>query len=119
MAKDLWRVIKKYQPETLVIEEVAQQSNVQTVIILSRLQGMIIGYAEAHKIKTHILLPSRWRKELGYLQGPKVKRQELKKQSIDYVKAKYGLEPTEDECEAICIGIAANKIFDLKGEDEL
>ena len=119
MAKDLWRIIKKYQPETLVIEEVAQQSNVQTVIILSRLQGMIIGYAEAHKIKTHILLPSQWRKALDFKQGPKVKRDELKKQSVNFIKEKYGLRLPEDECEATCIGVAAYKIFDLKGEDEL
>ena len=85
MARDIWRVIKKYQPQVLVIEEVAQQTNAQTLITLSRLQGMIIGYAEAHKIKTHILLPSQWRKQLQFKQGAKVKRAELKQQSIEFV----------------------------------
>ena len=119
MARDIWRVIKKYQPQVLVIEEVAQQTNAQTLITLSRLQGMIIGYAEAHKIKTHILLPSQWRKQLQFKQGAKVKRAELKQQSIEFVKEKYGLDLQEDECEAVGIGTAAHVILDIKGEDEL
>lgn len=119
MARDIWRVIKKYQPDYLVIEDVQNQTNTQTVIVLARLAGMIIGYAEAHGIETHILLPSQWRRALAYKQGPKVKRAELKQQSIDFVKNKYGKKLTEDESEAICIGYASHLIFDLKGDNEL
>lgn len=107
MAKSLWKIIKKYKPEYLILEETSQQSNAQVLIILSRLQGMIIGYAEAHGVKVHILLPSQWRKELGFSQGKNVKRAELKKQSIDYVKNHYGFEKSEDESEAIAINDAA------------
>ena len=116
MARDLWRVIKKYKPDHLVIEDVQNQSNTKTVIILSRLQGMLIGYAEAHKVKTNILLPSMWRSALKFKQGPKVKREELKQQSAGFIKEQYGFNLSEDENEAICIGVAAHKIFDLKGE---
>lgn len=112
MAKSLWKIIKKYNPDYLIIEDTQQQNNVKTVITLARLQGMIIGYAEAHGVKVHILLPSQWRAVLKYSQGSKVKRQELKQQSIDYVKNTYGLDLPEDECEAICEGVAAHKIFD-------
>lgn len=111
MAKELWKIIKKYNPQELVIENVQQQSSPSTVIILARLAGMVIGYAEAHNIHVHILLPSQWRKALGYSQGAKVKRQELKQQSIDYVKNNLGLTLSEDECEAIAEGIAAHKIY--------
>ena len=114
MAKALWKVIKHYKPEHLIIEETQQQSNVKTVIILARLQGMIIGYAEAHKVKVHIIAPSQWRKTLQYRQGPKVKRQELKQQSIDYVKDNLGLELPEDQAEACCLGMAAHKIFNFE-----
>lgn len=117
MAKELWKVIKKYKPEYLILENVQQQSSVSTVIILARLAGMIIGYAEAHNVQTHILLPSQWRKALNYSQGAKVKRQELKQQSIDYVKQNFGLDLPEDECEAICEGIAAHKIFNFSEDD--
>lgn len=113
MAKELWKILKEYKPDHLVIEDTQQQNNVKTVITLARLQGMIIGYAEAHKINVHILLPSQWRKQLGYSQGAKVKRQELKQQSIDYVNEHFGLELSEDECEAIAEGVAAHKIFNF------
>jgi Holliday junction resolvasome RuvABC endonuclease subunit len=111
MAKRLWKILKEYQPDCLVIEDTQEQGNVKTVIVLARLQGMIIGYAEAHGIKTHILLPSQWRKVLGYAQGPKVKRAELKKQSADYVKNKYGFIKSEDENEAIALNDAARQKF--------
>lgn len=111
MAKEIWKVIKKYNPQELIIENVQQQSNPSTVIVLARLAGMIIGYAEAHNIHVHILLPSQWRKALNYSQGAKVKRQELKQQSIDYVKNNFGLDLSEDECEALCINEAAHKIY--------
>lgn len=117
MAKDLWKIIKQYKPDRLIIEDVQQQSSVNTVIILSRLQGMIIGYAEAHGVQTYILLPSQWRAALSYRQGPKVKRAELKQQSLDYVKEHFGLAASEDECEAICINAAAHKIYNF--EDDL
>ena len=117
MAKELWKVIKKYKPDKLVLEGVQQQSNPSTMIILARLAGMIIGYAEAHNIQTHILLSSQWRKALGYSQGAKVKRQELKQQSIDYVKNNLGLDLQEDEAEAVAEGIAAHKIFGFSDDD--
>ena len=119
MAKGLWKVIKKYQPQELIIEKVQQQSSVATVITLARLQGMIIGYAEAHGVNTHILLPSQWRKALSYSQGPKVKRTELKKQSLDYVKEHFGFKKCEDENEAICINVAAHKIYNFSDEDDI
>ena len=114
MAKELWKIIKKYQPDYLIIEETQNQNNVKTVQVLSRLQGMIIGYAEAHKVKTYILQPSKWRKALSYTQGSKVKREELKQQSIDYVKNNLGLILSEDVAEATCLGIAAHKIFNFE-----
>ena len=114
MAKALWKILKEYKPDYLVIEDTQQQNNVKTVITLARLQGMIIGYAEAHKINVHILLPSQWRAALGYLQGPKIKRAELKQQSIDYVKNNFGLLLLEDECEAIAECLAAHTIFNFK-----
>lgn len=113
MAKELWKIISKYKPDYLVIENVQQQSGIQTVIVLSRLQGMIIGYAEAHGVKTYILLPTEWRAKLEYAQGPKIKRAELKQQSIDYVKNKYGFDLSEDECESIALNDAARIKFDF------
>ena len=111
MAKEIWKLMKKYQPDHLIIEDVQQQANPKTMIVLARFSGIIIGYAEAHKIKVHIVSPAKWRSELHYAQGSKVKRGELKKQSISYVKNHLGLDLPEDQAEAVCEGIAAHKIF--------
>ena len=117
MAKGLWKIMKECKPHELVIEQVQNQSNTKTVITLARLAGMLIGYAEAHGIKTHTIEPTRWRAALSYRQGPKVKRAELKKQSIDYAKEYTGLKMPEDQAEAVCIGIAAHKIYNFSDDD--
>lgn len=111
MAEEIWKVIETYKPDHLILENVQQQSSPKTVIILARLAGMIIGYAEAHGVKTHILLPSQWRKALNYSQGSKVKRAELKQQSLNYVREHLGMDLPEDQAESCCIGVAAHKIF--------
>lgn len=114
MAKELWKVIKKYKPDYLILEETQNQNNVKTVQVLSRLQGMIIGYAEAHKVKTYMIQPSKWRKALSYTQGPKIRRDALKQQSLEYVKKNLGLDLSEDAAEAVCLGIAAHQIYNFE-----
>lgn len=111
MAKELWKVIKKYKPEILFIEDVQQQSNAKTMIVLARLAGMIIGYAEAHDVEVHVIPSSQWRSMLGFKLGAGIKRHELKKQSIDYVKETYGIDAPEDQAEAIALGAGAYKKF--------
>ena len=105
--------IEEVMPSVLIIEEVAQQSNANTLKLLARIQGIIIGFAAAHKIPVHILEPSRWRSQLSFKQGAGVKREELKSQAIEYIKKTYGLDLEIDICESICINEAAHKIYDF------
>lgn len=115
MAKAIWKLIKHYKPDYLILEDVQlQQNNAKTMLVLARLQGMIIGYAEAHKVKVHIVSPTQWRAQLQYSQGPKVKRAELKQQSLDYVQEHIRLALPEDQAEACCIGFAAHKIYNFE-----
>jgi Holliday junction resolvasome RuvABC endonuclease subunit len=112
MGLAICEVIKDVEPDEIVLEEVAQQSNVSTVIKLARIQGMTLGFAASMDMPTHILEPARWRSALGYSQGPKVKRAELKKQSADYVAEHFGFDYfSEDRNEAVAINAAAHKIF--------
>lgn len=113
MGVELGKVIEKYSPDKVVIEEVAQQSNPLTLKLLARIQGVIIGFCAAHNIETYIIEPSKWRSTLHFKIGAGVKREELKAQAIKYVKDIYGLDATEDECEALCINEAAHKIFNF------
>lgn len=116
MGLELCKKIEEVKPDFLVIEEVQDQHNISTVIKLARLQGILLGFAAAHNIQTEILTPSSWRGVLAYRQGPGVKREELKQQSIDYVKKNFGFDFSEDRCEAVCIGAAACKKFE-KSDD--
>ena len=113
MGLAIYKKIKEVSPYAVIIEGVQQQSGVSTVILLARLQGMILGYCAAHKIRVEILGPSTWRSALHFQQGKKVKREELKQQAMDYVEKNFDVEDCDiDQCEAICIGVAASKLFD-------
>lgn len=117
MGLAIYKKIKEVNPQLCVLEDIQQQSNVATVILLARLQGMILGYCAAHKIRAEILRPSQWRSTLQFKQGPKVKREELKKQAMEYVQKNFNIEGcTEDRAEATCIGVAASKLFDGASE---
>ena len=117
MGLDMCKVITDNKPDTVIIEEVAMQSNAQTLKLLARIQGVAIGFCAAHKMPLHILEPSKWRSALSFKQGRAVKRNELKQQSFDYVKKYFGFDNfSEDRCEAICINVAAHKIFDFDDE---
>ena len=117
MGVELCRVIAKYKPTAVIIEEVAQQSNPMTLKLLARIQGVIIGFCAAHNIDTYIIEPSKWRSILHFHQGAGVKREELKAQAIQHVKNVYGLDASEDESESICINEAAHKIFGFSDDD--
>lgn len=111
MGVELCKIIKKYNPDKVVMEEVAQQSNPLTLKLLARIQGVIIGFCAAHNIDTYIVEPSKWRSVLKFKIGSGVKRAELKSQAIKHVKDVYNLDLSEDECEALCINEAAHEIY--------
>ena len=113
MGLAIYKKIKEIEPSLVIIEGVQQQSNAATMILLARLQGMVLGYCAAHKIRVEILGPSQWRSVLKFKQGAKVKREVLKQQAMDYVNKNFEIEGcTEDQSEAVCIGVAATKLFE-------
>lgn len=99
--------IKEINPDVVVIEDVQSQGSIATVVYLARLQGFILGWCYVKHIRIEIVRPTEWRKVLGFAQGPKVKRQELKEQSLNYVKSIHNTTLSEDEAEAVCIGDAS------------
>lgn len=112
MATAICTKIKESGADAVVIEGVQTQSNQKTVIDLARLQGGIMMWCSIKNIPLYILTPTEWRKILGYKMGPKVPRAELKQQSLDYAKEHFGVESgSEDMIEAVCIGAAANKLY--------
>lgn len=99
--------IKEFKPDIVVIEDIQNQNSISTVVHLARLQGFILGWCYVKNIRIEILGPTAWRKILEFDQGPKVKRERLKEQSLNYIKEKYNMDLPEDEAESMCIADAA------------
>lgn len=114
MVKEIREVINKRQPDVIVIEDVAQQSNINVMKILAQLQGCIYALGLLSDLPVQTIKPTVWRQTLEFRQGAKVKRQELKEQALCYIKENFGLDVIEDVAEAICIGQA----WCLSGDEE-
>lgn len=116
MAKGIWTLLDMYRPNIIYIEETYMANNAKTMRILTRLQGVVYAWAMNHGCEFNTITPVSWRKQLSFAQGNKVKRTELKKQSVEYIKTKYDINVTDDEADAICIADAVLKIFEKKGK---
>ena len=91
-----------------------QQGNVETYKKLAYVQAMIVFFCEKYNIPYKILSPSHWRsilkKNYKIIFGRK--RQEQKKAAREFVIEYFNFsdeEVTEDECDAICLGLAAQE----------
>jgi Holliday junction resolvasome RuvABC endonuclease subunit len=112
MAAAICAKIKESGVDYVFIEGVQNQSNQKTMADLARLQGGIMMWCSIKKVPLKILMPTEWRRILKFNQGPKVTRDQLKQQSMDYVKEHFGLENiSNDRAEAICIGAAASTLI--------
>lgn len=105
MCDDIIDLIKRVKPDRVIMEDIAQQQNVKVLKVLARLQGIMMYHCHILNIPVEVIAPTAWRKKIGFEQG-KMKRDELKKMALDYVKTTYGYDVIEDVAEAICIGAA-------------
>lgn len=106
MQKFINEQIEKHQIEKIVAEEVRPDvPNSHTFKVLTWLQGIIIyeAYLKNNRIDYEFIQANSWRSKIGIHTGPKIKREELKKADIDYVKNKYGISANDDVCDAICL----------------
>ena len=111
MSKEIWKILDGYRPNIIYIEETYMANNPQTSKILTRLQGVVYAWCINNACEFNTIRPTSWRKQLNFQQGKNVKREQLKKQSLQYVLDNYGLEVTDDEADAICIADAVIKMF--------
>lgn len=104
--------IDEYSPDIVVFEDTDSGARSPRVLrLLSQMQGVIIGKCVLLDIPYHIYKASEWRQRLHFQQGPKIKREELKKQALSWVSRHYNFDPQIDEAEAVCIGAAYLKEF--------
>lgn len=111
MSQAIWNLLEELTPNILYIEETYSAVNPQTTKVLTRLQGVVYAWCMNHNCNFNTIRPSSWRKQLNFIQGKGIKRNQLKEQSIQYVLDNYGLNVGDDEADAICIADAAIKMF--------
>lgn len=103
-------LIKNPDLEYIVLEQVRQQSytNMKTTKALMYLQGCIAMMA--HKNFDYMLIdflyPSEWRKVCHISQGRGVRREDQKKNDIQWVKYQFNIEVNDDIADAVGLGFA-------------
>lgn len=111
--KSVQRLVEDYNIDEVIMEDIQLQSNVQnnvqTFKTLAEVFGVIYELLTEMNIKNSAVLSSSWKSTLG-IKGRT--RPEQKKNAQEYVFNTYGKKPTQDECDAICIG--CHKIKNVK-----
>ena len=98
MRDNLREIVNKYNIKKAIIEEVrTDYQNIHTYKVLTWLQAAIIFmfYDIDKNIEIEFMQPSEWRNKIGIRTGKGIKREELKKADIEYVK--------NDVCDSICL----------------
>lgn len=103
-------LIKNPDLEYIVLEQVRQQNytNMKTTKALMYLQGCIAMMV--HKNFDYMLIdflyPSEWRKVCHISQGRGVRREDQKKNDIQWVKYQFNIEVNDDIADAVGLGFA-------------
>ena len=91
MVDELQKVVKKYGKsiDSAVVEDVPRQfqKNIETTVILSKLNGAVLYLLYKYHIEVELIYPSTWHSKLNI----KTSKGDVKKQSIEWVNNKYGL----------------------------
>lgn len=101
----IWSLIEKYDITKVALEEIQLQNtvgnNVVTFKKLAYVQAVIIQLLDEIKMPYEIVASSSWKSSLG-IKGRA--RAEQKRNAQEWVVNTYSVRPTQDECDAICIG---------------
>ena len=101
MIKMLQELFKNEKPDKIILEDVYNLKSVKTIIILARLQGFIISYCILNNIDYDVIHPKTWKSGLGItVKGSKNQKQK----AIELCENNTGLDVSNDEADAYCIG---------------
>ena len=113
----VYNLIKEYNIDEVILEDIQLENtvgnNVITYKALAEVIGVITELLTELKIKYSLISPSTWRKQLSILG---YKRADCKLKAQNYVKMHYGIETSEDICDAICIGASQYNNTKLKAD---
>lgn len=105
MGRSIVAYLDKYKPKVIYIEQPKGKQNIELVRKLSRILGVVMGWAATHDAYYEEVMPSVWRKYVPeFNQGGK-ERSELKEESIRVCRELFGFEPlSDDEADSVLIG---------------
>lgn len=105
-------LVEQYEPTLVILEDIQLQENVDTFKKLAEVFGVLYELLTEMEVPHKAVLSSTWRAALNIMG---YERESQKRNAKKWVKKTYNIQPTEDECDAICIGAhCANelKVFD-------
>lgn len=106
MGKSILFTLGQWDPDIVYIEEPkGHGANLELVRKLAEVLGIVRGWCIDCSREYTEVKPSEWRSYLGFKQGA-TKRDELKRESIEYVRDKYNILVNDDVADSICIGDA-------------
>ena len=94
-------LIHEYVPNEVVIEDIQLQENVETFKKLAEVYGIFDELLYELDIPHQAVLSTSWKSTLN-IKGRT--RPDQKRNAAIWVENTYGIKPTQDECDAICIG---------------
>ena len=104
-------LIDTYLPNEIVFEDIQLQStignNVETFKKLAEVFGIVYELATELGIANRAVISTVWKSKLGLLHGKGQDRAAQKREAQVWVQNTYGIKPTQDEVDAICIGAYA------------
>lgn len=109
--KKIAELIEKYDIEEVAFEDIQMQAgNVHTFKVLAEIYGVTEEYLSEQGHSYQVISSNTWKSELG-IKGKK--RDEQKRNCQEYVLQHYGQKVTQDEADAIAIGIVASKKYTI------
>lgn len=109
-ASELLAIVNKYQPNKVHIEEILPEDvkhNQAVFKSLIYLQAALVLGLHSMNIDYELWVASSWRKLCKIKTGPGITRDRLKAAAMALVKTEFQKDVSDDEADAICIGIAA------------
>lgn len=97
----LTNLLQQWEPNTIILEDIQQQNNVNTFKVLAKLQGVLEYISKKNNADYYIIAPATW-KSNAKVTGKS--RADQKKSAQLIVQRLYNIQATQDECDAILLG---------------
>lgn len=93
---ELCRIVEKYKPEKVYVENIPLKDGKLTIQKLGAVQGMVLSLCAQYDMEVCFLLPSEWRGKLNLFDGTRegLQREILKQKAIEMVNKEFGLNLT-------------------------